>query len=88
MPARKLWAVGGVVFTMLLGTAPALADSAPLKVTICHGSSAGYELITVDQHALNGHFDGSGPAHGWQNLPDKFPEADGTCVGGGGGGEF
>lgn len=73
---------------MLVAVPPALADSSQSKVTICHGSSAGYELITVDENALHGHFNGSDPAHGWQNLPDKFPEANGTCVADGGGDTF
>lgn len=85
MSMRKLCTAGGALVAMLVAATPALADSSRPKVTICHGSSSGYVLITVDENALNGHFDGSDPAHGWQSLPDKYPEVDGTCAGSGGG---
>lgn len=85
MSLHKLWIASGALVFMLVAATPALADPSQSKVTICHGSSDGYVLITVDEHALNGHFDGSASAHGWQNLPDKYPEANGTCAADGGG---
>ena len=54
------------------------------KVEICHGTASDtnpYVLISVDESALAGHFDGTAPGHGANNQPDFFP-TDGDCVGG------
>jgi hypothetical protein len=59
------------------------------KVLICHGTASDtqpWELIEVDAHALNGHFDGTEPGHGGNNHPDFFPTGS-DCSGGPGGGE-
>ena len=74
------------------GTAQAANDH---KVQICHGTASAtnpYVLITVDEHALKGHFDenGTAPGHGWQNHPDllitdQMPECPGPGGEGGGG---
>jgi hypothetical protein len=52
------------------------------KVVICHGTASEknpYVLISVDTHALEGHFDGSAPGHGKNNHPDLL-FVDGECV--------
>jgi hypothetical protein len=52
------------------------------KMLICHGTASEgnpYVLISVDAHAVAGHFDGSEPGHGQNNEPDIAPNADGTC---------
>ncbi len=85
MSKRMLFIASASLFAALVVATPALADSSHPQVTICHGSASAYELITVDENALNGHFNGTDSAHGWKNLPDKFPEANGTCVADGGG---
>jgi hypothetical protein len=66
----------------------ATADQNSHKVTICHGTASAknpYVMITVDESALKGHFNGTAPGHGKNNYPDKYP-VDGACPGGGGGG--
>jgi hypothetical protein len=58
-------------------------------IVICHGTASDtnpYVLISVDEHALAGHFDGTAPGHGKNNHPDLFPNVDGSCGDGGGGG--
>ena len=85
MSKRTLSIASAALFATLVVATPALADGGAPQVTICHGSAGAYELITVDENALNGHFNGTDSAHGWKNLPDKFPEANGTCVADGGG---
>jgi hypothetical protein len=64
------------------------------KVTICHGTASEqnpYELITVDESALEGHFGHDGPGgesgHGKNSNPDVFPDADGNCPDESGGGD-
>ena len=58
------------------------------KVQICHATASDtnpYVLITVDVHALAGHFRPDGetaPGHGKNNFPDVIP-ADGVCPGDG-----
>jgi hypothetical protein len=66
--------VGGVAVA-----GPAQADPEEHKVTICHGAVDHYELVTVDEHALAGHMAGTDGSHGYQNLPDVFPNLDGSC---------
>jgi hypothetical protein len=63
------------------------------KVLLCHGTASEpnpYALVSVDESALNGHFDGTAPGHGPNNNPDVYP-VNGACPttppGGGGGGE-
>ena len=64
---------------------------------LCHGTASEtnpYVLITVDEHALKGHFDDDAPGHGQNNAPD-FVLADDAertaqaalAQGGSGGGE-
>ena len=60
------------------------------KVTICHGTASDtnpYVLITVDEHALGGHFGHDGPGgesgHGKNHFPDVFPDEFGNCPDGG-----
>ena len=77
-----------------IGAAAAQATPGDHKVQICHGTASEtnpYVLITVDEHALKGHFDDgvSAPGHGWKNNPDllitdEVPE----CPGSGGEGEI
>ena len=43
------------------------------KVSICHGTASEpnpYVLISVDESAVAGHFDGTAPGHGWRNHAD------------------
>ena len=43
------------------------------KVLLCHGTASvtnPYVLISVSENALQGHFDGTAPGHGWRNAPD------------------
>jgi hypothetical protein len=40
--------------------------------------------ISVDESALNGHFDGTAPGHGPFNNPDRDPVDGGCDVDGGG----
>jgi hypothetical protein len=59
----------------------ASADQDSHKVTICHGTASAknpYVMITVDESALKGHFDGTAPGHGKNNYPDKYP-VNGAC---------
>lgn len=57
------------------------------KVQICHATASAtnpYVLITVDEHALAGHFRADGPTapgHGQNNYPDVYP-VEGVCPGG------
>jgi hypothetical protein len=62
------------------------------KVMLCHGTASAtnpYVLISVNANALQGHFDGTAPGHGWRNAPDFIlPAGYATCedtLGGGGG---
>ncbi len=54
------------------------------EVLLCHGTASAtnpYVLISVSENALNGHFDGSEPGHGWQNAPDfLFDPTYGSCA--------
>jgi hypothetical protein len=54
------------------------------KILICHGTASEpnpYVLISVDESALAGHFDGTAPGHGPQNNPDLyFDPVSGLCV--------
>ena len=61
------------------------------KVMLCHGTASAtnpYVLISVSANALEGHFDGTAPGHGWRNAPDfLLPAGYATCedaLGGGG----
>ncbi len=60
------------------------------QVLICHGTVSEpnpWVLISVDESALAGHFDGTAPGDGPNNHPDFFPAAGVTdCSGGPGGG--
>lgn len=87
MRGLKMFAVASMAVGALTVTVPAHADQSDHpgqpdhKVTICHGAVDHYDLITIDQHALVAHEPGA-PDHGWQNLPDRWPNPDGTCGGG------
>jgi hypothetical protein len=51
------------------------------KVYICHGTASAknpYVLINVDESAVKGHLDGTGPGHGPRNYPD-FLAVNGSC---------
>jgi hypothetical protein len=79
----RVVAVCGLASIGLVSAAQA-ADNE--KVLICHGTASEtnpYVVISVDTHALIGHFDGSGPGHGQNNHPDLPVNADGTCGDGG-----
>ena len=84
--------------TALALAAAAQAGGDAEKVLVCHGTASQsnpYVLISVSTNALEGHFDGTAPGHGWKNAPDMvFDSAFETCAGqaqaldgGGGGGE-
>ena len=53
------------------------------KVALCHGTASAknpYVLISVDEHALAGHFDGEAPGHGKNNHPDfLLPAGSDDC---------
>jgi hypothetical protein len=52
------------------------------KIWICHGTASEpnpYVLISVDESARAGHFDGTAPGHGPNNNPDQEVGPDGTC---------
>ena len=55
------------------------------KVSLCHGTASEpnpYVLISVDESALAGHFDGTAPGHGWRNHPDvALAEGETECPG-------
>ena len=75
-----LMAVG---FSIGMGVAHKQAQAKPTshKVSLCHGTASAknpYVLISVDESALKGHFDGTAPGHGKNNYPD-FISKDGTC---------
>jgi hypothetical protein len=79
----RVLAVCGVASIGLVSAAQASQDD---KVLICHGTASEtnpYVVISVDPHAIAGHFDGSAPGHGQNNHPDLMLGADGTCGGGG-----
>jgi hypothetical protein len=80
-------AVCGVASIGLVSAAQASENE---KVLICHGTASEknpYVVISVDVHAVEGHFDGSLPGHGQNNNPDVMLGADGTCPGDGDGDE-
>jgi hypothetical protein len=52
------------------------------KILICHGTASEpnpYVLISVDESAVAGHFDGTDPGHGPKNNPDLRPDENGLC---------
>lgn len=55
------------------------------KISICHGTASEtnpYVLVTVDDHAVAGHMDGTAPGHGWKNHPDVLlAEGETECPG-------
>ncbi len=65
------------------------------KVLLCHGTASAknpYVLISVSENALQGHFDGSAPGHGWRNAPDflllpGYASCEDQLAGEGGGAE-
>ena len=77
----------------VLGIGVAAAQASPDdKVQICHATASAtnpYVLITVDEHALAGHFREDGPTapgHGQRNYPDLLiTPAMPECPGEGGG---
>lgn len=72
-------AVCGVLSAALVSAAQAGNHD---KVLICHGTASEtnpYVVISVDEHALAGHFDGTAPGHGPNNHPDLPVNPDGTC---------
>ena len=92
--ARSTALLAALVLTAIGGATTASAQDH--KVRLCHGTASDtnpYVLITVDKHALKGHFDGDAPGHGQNSAPD-FVLADdasdcssGPGEGGSGGGE-
>lgn len=75
----------GLLAIGVVATAQGARDE---KVRICHGTASAtnpYVLITVDEHALAGHFDGTAPGHGPNNHPDVLlADGETECPGGGG----
>ena len=85
--ARSTALLAALVLTAIGGATNASATQ-DHKVRLCHGTASDtnpYVLITVDEHALKGHFDETGPGHGQNNAPD-FVLADDVdqCPGPGG----
>jgi hypothetical protein len=80
--------VGAVAAAVFAGLGTAANDG---KVQICHGTASDtnpYVLISVDESAIAGHFDGTAPGHGKNNHPDFLAEnGDCSTVPGEGGGE-
>jgi opacity protein-like surface antigen len=89
----SLLAVGaaGALAAAVAAQAGAPAD----KVSLCHGTASDtnpYVLIHVSENALQGHFDGTAPGHGWQNAPDflfnpKYASCEEQAADDGGGNE-
>jgi hypothetical protein len=82
MAIHRLLIASGALLATVGAAAPAFAESGQPKITICHGSANHYVVITVDANAVHGHFDGTEPGHGWRNMADKLPDANGSCEGG------
>ncbi len=69
---RNMLAIGATA-TCAVGVAVAAQASSGDKVMLCHGTASErnpYVLISVDESALAGHFDGTAPGHGPKNNPD------------------
>lgn len=80
---RKLTLVALCALTAAAGLIRAQHASAGSdhKVLICHGTASAknpYVLISVDESAVAGHFNGTAPGHGKNNYPDKYP-VNGSC---------
>lgn len=64
-------------------TVGAQAEEVGDKVRLCHGTASAknmYVLIEVSESALQGHFDGTEPGHGWKNYPDMvYDPAFASC---------
>lgn len=77
----------------LAAAVAAQAGDSPDKVFVCHGTASDsnqYVLIHVSWDALQGHFDGTDPGHGWQNAEDflfdpKYASCQEQADDGGGG---
>ena len=71
------------VLGALAVTVGAQAGSTAGEVRLCHGTASAknmYVLITVSENALQGHFDGTAPGHGWRNYPDMiYNDSYTTC---------
>jgi hypothetical protein len=77
----RVAALCGAVSASIVSGAQASNDE---QVLICHGTASDtnpYVLISVDESALNGHFDGAAPGHGKNNHPDFLAGSDGSCGG-------
>lgn len=78
--SARLAAVVAVCGVLGIGFTSA-AHSEANKVWICHGTASQtnpYVLISVDDNALAGHFDGTAPGHGPRNHPDILVTEDTT----------
>jgi hypothetical protein len=87
-PVARLLFVLMVCSILVVGVSATAQGAPDHKVTLCHGTASDtnpYVEITVDFHALAGHFDGTEPGHGWRNHPDILLTDDVTeCPSGGG----
>lgn len=91
--ARASLVAATTLVALALAAAAQAGDDAE-KVLVCHGTASetnSYVLISVSANALEGHFDGTEPGHGWRNAPDMlFDPTFATCAeqaAAGGGGE-
>lgn len=83
----KRWLGFGLVAALGIAAAVVLTPASSVhaqqnqKIGICHGTASKtnpYVYILVDQSAVKGHLDGSGPGHGEKNYRD-FLSMDGNC---------
>lgn len=78
---RSLLAVTTVLGSLAVAVG-AQAGGPAGKVLLCHGTASAtnpYVLISVSANALQGHFDGSAPGHGWRNADDVLLGDYATC---------
>ncbi len=78
----RLPAVVAVLALSWSGVTAAAQASNNDPVLICHGTASEtnpYVVISVDEHAVTGHFNGTAPGHGKNNHPDLLANPDGSC---------